>query len=96
MPEREEIDRLRQWRHDEVTPALIVFRETLKLHTDRLDRLEPLVDRMARAEEIGEATAKAIRGQRRSILRVWDRFPSWIAATAAVGSFIYLIVHHHT
>jgi len=59
---RDELVRLRDWRHDVATPALVAAREQLKQLTaelrmvvHRLDEVEAQVERMARAEDIAQA-----------------------------------------
>lgn len=57
---RREIDRLRDWRHTEVVPALASLRGRLKILEVDVAELKPKVDRMAQADEIADAVRKLI------------------------------------
>jgi len=88
---RDEVLRLRDWRHDEAIPALVAAREQGKYVAAQLDaidvrlaHLEHQLQDMARADEIAEAIQQHSRGFRRGFLNAWER--SLIVTAAVVGA----------
>lgn len=57
---RREIERLRDWRHNQVVPELSSLRGRLHVAEGRLDKLEPQVERLARADEVAAAVKHAL------------------------------------
>lgn len=57
---RREVERLRDWRHKEVVPALASARGRLKLLEVDVAEMKPKLDRMAQADEVAEAVRKLI------------------------------------
>ena len=83
---RREIDRIRDWRHNEVVPALASLRGRLHVAEGRLDKLEPAVERMAKADEIADAV-------KRVIWRAAVALGALIVGTASVVGVILSVFH---
>jgi hypothetical protein len=88
---RDEVVRLRDWRHDEATPLMLANREQgkyiaaqLQSIDERLDKFEHRLDEMARADDIADAIQEHSRGFRRGFLNAWER--GLIVAAAVVGA----------
>lgn len=82
----EEIEKLRNWRHDVVTPELLSQRGRLRVAEGRLDKLEPAVERMAHADEIADAV-------KRVIWRAAVALGALIVGTASVVGVILGVFH---
>jgi hypothetical protein len=105
--EHEELVRLRNWRHDVATPALVAAREQLKQQSAdlamvrrRLDDVEQSLSRMARADEIAEAVTERLaenteqsRKIRRGRLNAWEQIVVGTAAVAGTVSVALQIIH---
>lgn len=57
---RREIEKLRNWRHDEVIPALVSLRGRIQAVEVTLHEIEPRLERLARADEVAAAVRKTI------------------------------------
>jgi hypothetical protein len=97
---REEVVRLRNWRHDVATPALVAAREQLKqLSADlamvgrRLDDVEQRLNRMARADEIAEAVAAKMSATRRSLFTTGEKLGAFTVGALGVASLISQWLH---
>jgi TATA-binding protein-associated factor Taf7 len=103
----EEVVRLRDWRHNVATPALVAAREQLKqLSADlsmtrrRLDDVEQRLNRMARADEIAEAVTERLaenteqsRKIRRGRLNAWEQVAVGTAAVVGTASVVLQLIH---
>jgi hypothetical protein len=103
----QELVRLRDWRHNVATPALVAAREQLKQTTAdlhmvkrRLDDVEQRLNRMARADEIAEAVTERLaenteqsRKIRRGRLNAWEQIVVGTAAVAGSVSVALQIIH---
>ena len=97
---REELDRLRYWRHD-------TARATFEAHTKEIESLrgrtavlerrltdtELSVAQMAEADKIAAAVTVALTNQRGGILTTWQRWGALAVAAAAVVSVGLQIAH---
>lgn len=91
--DHEEIVRLRDWRHEVVTPALAANREQLRRHEERLRELEPRVEAMAHADEIADAVTAHIQKARRGLLTTGEKIGGLAVGVAAVASVIVQLLH---
>jgi hypothetical protein len=90
VPEREwaELERLRDWRHETVTPTLAAHHQQLRNLRDRMDKVEPVVEQMAAAARDMRTAAASLR-QHRSLWatrggKVWAAALSLVVAVAEV------------
>lgn len=104
---REEVVRLRDYRHNVVAPALAAARAQLKQTTAdlhmverRLDDVEQRLNRMARADEIAEAVTTRLaenteqsKKLRRGRLNAWEQIVVGTAAVAGTVSVALQIAH---
>lgn len=98
---REEVVRLRDWRHNVAAPRLsAALAQVKQLSADltmvkrRLDDVESRLDRMARADEIAEAVTQHARKSRRGILTAWQALLVGAAALAGIVNIILNSIHH--
>jgi hypothetical protein len=105
--EHEELVRLRNWRHDVATPALVAAREQLKQQSAdlamvnrRLDDVEQRLNRMARADEIAKAVTERLaanteqsRKIRRGRLNAWEQVAVGTAAVVGTASVVLQLIH---
>ena len=91
--DHEELLRLRDWRHEVVTPALAANREQLKQHERRLAEVEPQLARMAKADEIADAVTEHMRSARRGLLTTGEKLGGLAVGLAAVVSVVLQLLH---
>lgn len=84
---RREIERLRDWRHNQVVPELSSLRGRLHVAEGRLDRVEPQVERLAHADEIADAV-------KRVVWKAALALGAFIVGTATVAGVIAAFVMH--
>jgi hypothetical protein len=84
-----EIERLRNWRHDEVVPALASLMGRLSAAEARLQKLEPEVERMARAEAIADAVTANLRARRGQL---FSRTEKGIALLVGIGTALSVVL----
>jgi hypothetical protein len=97
---REEVVRLRDWRHSVVTPGLsaaiaraVKLAEDLEVVGRRLDDVEQRLNRMARADEIAEAVAAKMSATRRSLFTTGEKVGAFTVGALGVASLISQWLH---
>lgn len=60
----------------------------------RLEKLEPVVERIARADELAEAVAARVGRQRRVKLTRWQTIGGWVVALAAITDTVSRFLPH--
>lgn len=88
-----EFVRLRDWRHEVVTPALAAYREQLRAHEQRIAELEPRVEAMAHADEIADAVTEHMQKARHGLLTTGEKLGGLAVGLAAVASVILQFLH---
>lgn len=86
--DHEELLRLRDWRHEVVTPALAAAGALLKVHEDRLSAIEPRVNALARADEIADAVAAKMQATRRSLFTTTEKIGAAIVGALTIASLV--------
>ena len=86
--DHEELLRLRDWRHEVVTPALAAAGALLKAHEDRLSAIEPRVNALARADEIADAVTKRMQEARRGLLTTGEKIGGALVGLASVAAVV--------
>jgi hypothetical protein len=92
-PADDELIRLRDWRHGVVAPQLESLRLKVDMALERLDKLEPQVARMARADEIADAVTEHIRASRRGLLSTGEKVAGLAVGAVALANLIAQFVH---
>lgn len=87
-----EIQRLRDWRH-EADATLLAFKWRIEQLEKIVRELGPKLDRMARSDEIADAVAERVRGDRRVKFTRWQTVFGLIATAAAVADTIAHLPH---
>lgn len=88
-----EIEKLRVWRHDVVSPELAAARAQLKAHEKRLGEIEPRVEAMAHADEIADAVTEHMQKARRGLLTTGEKLGGLAVGLAAVVSVVLQLLH---
>ena len=91
--DHEELLRLRDWRHEVVTPALAAAGALLKAHEDRLSAIEPRVAALARADEIADAVAAKMTSVRRSLFTTTEKVGAFIVGAVSVAALVSQWLH---
>jgi hypothetical protein len=86
--DHEELLRLRDWRHEVVTPALAAAGALLKVHEDRLAAIEPRVAALARADEIADAVTERMKAARRGLLTTGEKIGGALVGLASVAAVV--------
>lgn len=95
MPEgsdHEDVIRLRDWRHQVVTPELAALRERESELRRRMDAIEPKVERMARADEIADAVSERLHERREVVFTVWQKVGAALVGGIAIADFVRSLV----
>ena len=88
-----EIEALRAWRHEKVTPELASLRGRLQALEKRMDVVEPEVEKMASQAKIEAAVSSALRKERGQLLTRGQKIIVGIGSTTlfviAVADFVH-------
>ena len=90
---REEVIRLRDWRHNVVAPALIALSMQVEQLRKEVAELRPRVEAMARADEIADAVAEHMRANRRGLLTTGEKLGGLAVGVAAIVSVVAPYLH---
>jgi hypothetical protein len=104
---REEVVRLRDWRHNVASPEIAAalaqakqLSADLRVMDRRLDDVEQRLNRMARADEIAEAVTSRLaenteqsRKLRRGRLNAWEQIAVGTAAVVGTASVVLQLIH---
>lgn len=90
---KDEVIRLRDWRHGTVSPSLTAVTMQLAQLRREVDELKPRVEAMARADEIADAVTAHMRSHRRGLLTTGEKLGGLAVGIAAIASVVSQFLH---